>query len=123
MVGIKNFKRKSPEHVEQVKFVQYVRTFHPELVCMAIPNGADVSASQRIRLVHEGMMAGAPDVFLLGKGLPTLAIEFKRPDGLGRVSEAQQQAHVQMEAVGVQIAVCESCHEAKKVLTTWLVSV
>lgn len=120
---MRNYRRKSSEHIEQTKFVQYVRTFHPDLVCMAVPNGSDVSASQRIRLTHEGMLAGAPDVLIFGKARATLAIEFKRPDGTGRVSEDQSQVHVQMEAVGVQVEVCNSYQEARQVLSKWLETV
>jgi hypothetical protein len=113
-------RRKSTEHIEQTKFVQYVRAFHPDLICMAIPNGGDVSASQRVKLVHEGLLAGAPDLIILGKDLPTLAIEFKRPDGKGRVSDEQRGVHIQMQAVGVRIEVCKSYQEAKVVLADWL---
>lgn len=113
-------RRKSIEHIEQTKFVQYVRAFHPDLFCMAIPNGGDVSASQRVKLVHEGMLAGAPDLMIFAKDKPTLAIEFKRPDGKGRVSDEQREVHVQMEAVGVRIEVCQSHEAAKVVLADWL---
>jgi hypothetical protein len=113
-------RRKSLEHIEQTKFVQYVRTFHPDLICMAIPNGGDVSASQRVKLVHEGLLAGAPDLMIFGKNKPTLAIEFKRPDGKGRVSDEQRQVHVQMESVGVRVVVCNGSDEAKSVFSDWV---
>lgn len=113
-------KRKSTEHKEQVRFVQYIRTFHPELICFAIPNGADVNASQRVKLVHEGLLPGAPDLLIMGVNRPVLAIEFKRPDGKGKISEEQKQVHQQMEAVGVSVHTCHGYDEAKKVLATWM---
>lgn len=116
----KPMRRKSTEHIEQVKFVQFVRTFHPELMCFAIPNGADVSASQRVRLVQEGMLLGVPDVLLIGKDLPILAIEFKRPDGKGKVSDAQLAAHCQMEAVGAVVKVIKTSEEGRWLLAEWL---
>lgn len=119
MVGITN-RRKNPEHIEQVKFVSWVRVFHPELICFAIPNGGDVSQSQRIKLVQEGMLAGIPDVMIMGKDLPVLALEFKRPDGKGRLSQEQEAVHVQMEGVGAQVHTVNSAQEAKDVLKGWM---
>lgn len=120
---IKSFiKRKSTESVEQIKFVQHVRTFHPEVVVFSVPNGGDVSASQRIRLTQEGMLAGVPDVLLFGLDRPTLAIEFKRPDGKGRVSPEQQAVGVQLEGVGAIVRVATSAEQAKAFVSDWLAS-
>ncbi len=59
MVGIDiKRKRKSIEHAEQVKLVQRVRAFHPDVLIAAIPNGGDRSASERVRLHGEGVLAG-----------------------------------------------------------------
>ena len=113
-------KRKSTEHKEQVRFVQYVRTFHPELICFAIPNGADVSATQRVKLVHEGLLAGAPDLLILGANRPLLAIEFKRPDGKGTVSEEQRNVQARMADMGATVYTCHGYEEARKALATWL---
>jgi len=113
-------KRKSTESVEQIKFVQHVRTFHPELVIFSVPNGGDVSASQRIRLTQEGMLAGVPDVMVFGLNRSTLAIEFKRPDGKGKVSPEQQAVGVQLEGVGAVVRVATSSDQAKAYLTEWL---
>jgi hypothetical protein len=113
-------KRISTESVEQIKFVQHVRTFHPEVVIFSVPNGGDVSASQRIRLTQEGMLAGVPDVMLFGLNRPTLAIEFKKPDGKGKVSPEQQAVGVQLEGVGAVVRVATSADQAKAHLTEWL---
>ncbi len=113
-------KRKSTESVEQIKFVQHVRTFNPEVVIFSIPNGGDVSASQRIRLTQEGMLAGMPDVMLFGLDRPTLAIEFKRPDGKGKVSQEQIAVGIQLEGVGAIVRVATSADQAKGFLHDWL---
>lgn len=113
-------KRKSTESVEQIKFVQHVRTFHPDVVVFSVPNGGDVSASQRIRLTQEGMMAGVPDVLLFALDRPTLAIEFKRPDGKGKVSPEQVAVQIQMEGVGAVVRVATSAEQAKGFLCEWL---
>lgn len=115
-------KRKSTESVEQIKFVQHVRTFHPDVLIFSVPNGGGVSASQRIRLTQEGMLAGVPDVLLFALDRPTLAIEFKRPDGKGKVSAEQQAVQVQMEGVGAVVRVATSVDQAKCFVTDWLSS-
>ena len=122
MLDIKKpfIKRKSTESVEQIKFVQHVRTFYPELVIFSVPNGGDVSATQRIRLTQEGMLAGVPDVLLFALDRPTLAIEFKRPDGKGKVSSDQQSVQLQMEGVGAVVRIATSSEQAKGHLTEWL---
>lgn len=113
-------KRKSTESVEQIKFVQHVRTFYPDLVIFSIPNGGDVSATQRIRLTQEGMLAGVPDVMVMAIDLPVLAIEFKRPDGKGKVSAEQQAVQVQMEGVGAVVRIATSSDQAKGHLAAWM---
>lgn len=113
-------KRKSTESVEQIKFVQHVRTFHPEVLVFSVPNGGDVSASQRIRLTQEGMLAGVPDVLLLALHRPILAIEFKRPDGKGRTSPEQVAVQMQMEGVGAVVRGATSKDQAVQYLTEWL---
>jgi hypothetical protein len=113
-------KRKSTESVEQIKFVQHVRTFHPELVIFSVPNGGDVSSSQRIRLTQEGMLAGVPDVLVFGLNRPTLAIEFKRPDGKGKISPEQIAVGLQFEGVGAIVRVATSADQAKGFLHDWL---
>jgi hypothetical protein len=121
--GIMNkpfIKRKSTESVEQIKFVQHVRTFHPEVVIFSVPNGGDVSATQRIRLTQEGMLAGVPDVLVFALNRPTLAIEFKRPDGKGKVSPEQMDVGVQFEGVGAIVRVATSAEQARDYLTGWL---
>jgi hypothetical protein len=43
-------KRKSIEHIDQVKVVQHFRAFYPDIIIAAIPNGGDRTASERVRL-------------------------------------------------------------------------
>jgi hypothetical protein len=116
-------KRKSTESVEQIKFVQHVRTFNPDVLVFSVPNGGDVSASQRIRLTQEGMLAGVPDVLLFALDRPTLAIEFKRPDGKGRVSPEQVAVGLQFEGVGALVRVATSADQAKQHMADWLAKV
>ena len=117
-------KRQSKEHIEQVKFVLWVRVFHPELICAAVPNGADVSAAQRIRLVKEGMLAGFPDLILMGASKSVLLLEFKRPtvkgSAKGVVSQEQLELHRRLSDAGFDVQVVSSLDEAKKAVLAWI---
>lgn len=111
-------RRQSKEHSEQTRFVMRVRAFHPDVVCFAIPNGASVSAAQRLRLTHEGMMAGAPDLLLFCADLPPMAIEMKTDTG--KASKEQLQTHRALQDRGVVVQICRSAEEAYNAMTAWL---
>ena len=111
-------RRQSKEHSEQTRFVMKVRAFHPDVLCFAVPNGASVSAAQRLRLTHEGMMAGAPDLLLFYAGLPPLAIEMKTDTG--KVSKEQLSMHQALRDRGVVVQICRSTEEAYNAMTAWL---
>jgi len=111
-------RRQSKEHSEQTRFVMKVRAFHPEVLCFAVPNGASVSAAQRLRLTHEGMMSGAPDLMLFAAGLPSLAIEMKTDTG--KASKEQLSMHQALRDRGVVVQLCRSAEEAYNAMTAWL---
>lgn len=111
-------RRQSKEHIEQTRFVMRVRAFHHEVLCMAVPNGASVTAAQRLRLTHEGMMAGAPDLLLFAADRPTLAIEMKTDTG--KTSKEQLQCHAALQVRGVTVALCRSAEQAYAAMTAWL---
>ena len=111
-------RRQSREHSEQTRFVMKVRAFHPDVLCFAVPNGASVSAAQRLRLTHEGMMAGAPDLLLLCAGLPPLAVEMKTDTG--KASKEQLSMHQALRDRGVVVQLCRSAEEAYNAMTAWL---
>ena len=111
-------RRQSIEHTEQTKFVMRVRAFHPDVLCISIPNGANVTASQRIRLTHEGMMPGAPDLLMVAAGLPPLAIEMKTDSGV--TSRAQNDCHTALKQRGVCVAICRSSNAAYDAMLKWL---
>lgn len=111
-------RRQSKEHSEQTRFVMKVRAFHPAVLCFAVPNGASVSAAQRLRLTHEGMMSGAPDLMLFAASLPPLAIEMKTDTG--KASKEQLSMHQALRDRGVVVQLCRSAEEAYNAMTEWL---
>ena len=119
VVDIKR-KRKSIEHIDQVKVVQHVRAFYPEIIIAAIPNGGDRSASERVRLHSEGVLAGMPDLCVLEpkNGFHGLFIEMKTKAGV--VSDKQSAVGLQLNAKGYLCLVSRSAPDAIKIIEGYL---
>ncbi len=101
-------KRKSIEHIDQVKVVQHFRAFYPDCIIAAIPNGGDRTASERVRLHSEGVLAGMPDLCVLEpkNGFHGLFIEMKTKAGV--VSGKQSSVGLQLNAKGYLCLVSRS---------------
>ena len=119
VVDIKR-KRKSIEHIEQVKVVQHVRAFYPDTIIAAIPNGGDRTASERVRLHSEGVLAGLPDLCVLEakNGFHGLFVEMKTETG--KVSSKQSDVGLQLNAKGYRSVVARSAAEAIKKIEEYL---
>ncbi len=119
VVDIKR-KRKSIEHIDQVKVVQHVRAFYPDCIIAAIPNGGDRTASERVRLHSEGVLAGMPDLCVLEpkNGFHGLFIEMKTKAGV--VSGKQSDVNLQLNAKGYRAVVARSAAEAIKSIEEYL---
>lgn len=111
------------EHHEQALLVSQLRLFHPELLIAAVPNGAAVSALQRIRLVSEGVLPGFPDLMLLepSGGFYGLFIELKRKkEYKSTVSQAQQNVMQQLQQRGYAATVAYGQADAYKKIQQYL---
>ena len=119
VVDIKR-KRKSIEHIDQVKVVQHIRAFYPEIIIAAIPNGGDRTASERVRLHSEGVLAGMPDLCVLEpkNGFHALFVEMKTKAGV--VSGKQSAVGLQLNAKGYRAVVARSAAEAIKTIEDYL---
>lgn len=110
------------EHTEQSRFFAILRRLkHPVApFAFSIPNGFLDTKSKRIRAWKEGVVSGAPDVFIPfpSKGFHGLFIEFKR-DG-GRVSKAQTSFLTYAHSVGYKTEVVFSLREALQTLKDYL---
>ena len=112
--------RKSIEHTEQVKLVQRVRAFYPDAIIAAIPNGGDRTASERVRLHGEGVLAGVPDLCVLEakNGFHALFVEMKPKVGV--VSSKQSAVGLQLNAKGYRSVVARSAADAIKTIEEYL---
>jgi hypothetical protein len=113
-------RKKSIEHTEQVKLVQRVRAFYPDVIIAAIPNGGSRTASERVRLHGEGVLPGMPDLCVLEpkNGLHGLFIEMKTETG--RQSKEQQVMQQELIRRGYAAAVAYSASEGFDIVEDYL---
>lgn len=100
------------ESSEQTVLVARVRNFHPELVFMSIPNGGKRDIRIAAQMKKEGVLAGAPDLFLAEprENKHGLFIEMKKIGG--RTSSNQNDIIDKLRAKGYEAIVCEGADEA-----------
>ena len=112
--------RKSIEHTEQVKLVQRVRAFYPDVIIAAIPNGGDRTASERVRLHQEGVLAGMPDLCVLeaAGGFYGPFVEMKT--ATGQQSKEQKVLQLQLNANGYLCTVARSATEGFEIIKEYL---
>ena len=112
--------RKSIEHTEQVKLVQRVRAFYPDAIIAAIPNGGDRTASERVRLHGEGVLAGMPDLCVLEAcgGFHGLFVEMKT--ATGQQSKEQKALQLQLNNRGYLCTVARSAAEGFEMIKEYL---
>jgi hypothetical protein len=106
------------EHLEQVKFVKWVKVNHPDLLIHSIPNGANLAGSQTQRckqwqkLKSEGALSGVPDLFI-----PELRLYIEMKFGKNTLSDAQKKVIPCLEKAGYKVAVCYSGEDAIKLVS------
>ena len=112
--------RKSIEHTEQVKLVQRVRAFYPDTIIASIPNGGDRTASERVRLHQEGVLAGMPDLCILEakNGFHGLFVEMKT--ATGQQSKEQKALQLQLNNRGYLCTVARSAAEGFEIIKGYL---
>ena len=115
-----NRPRQQQEHNEQTKLVMWVRSFLPEVLIVAIPNGGTRKPKEAIKLKSEGVLAGMPDLAILepSGAFHGLFIEMKTEDGV--VSDAQKKIHAVLKQRHYVVRVCRSFEEAKREVLDYL---
>ena len=91
------------EHEEQVAFVNWFKATYKDMIIFAVPNGGTRSTIQASRLKKEGVMAGIPDLVVVGKDL-IIFVEMKMQKG-GILSKVQKQRIEQIESLGHSVIV------------------
>lgn len=113
-------KSKKSESSEQTVLVARVRNFHPDLVFMSIPNGGKREIRVAAQMKREGVLAGAPDLFLAEprQDKHGLFIEMKKIGG--KTSSNQNEVIDKLRAKGYEAFVCEGADEAYGMLLTYV---
>lgn len=116
------------ESIEQRLFVQWVRLQFPDLLACAVPNGGRRNPREAATLKREGVSRGVPDWLCFERSAfrqghvayAGLALEFKRPDGKGKVSPWQQGWISGLRDRGWRVEVVTSATQARDVLVAYL---
>ena len=104
------------EHEEQCAFVAWFRLQFPKVAILAIPNGAHLAGSLRVRqakmarMKAEGLLPGVPDLFIPAW---RLWIEMKRQKA-SVVSPEQRDMIDYLSANGYRVAVARGFDEARR---------
>jgi hypothetical protein len=109
------------EHAEQVEVVRWLRA--ADITFCASANAAKRSAALAAMLKAAGMQAGFPDLMIfdappLAPEFIGVAIEMKRADGKGRVSDEQQGWLIALAARGWKTKVCHGAADALRFLSS-----
>jgi hypothetical protein len=107
------------EHEEQVTLVNWFRWKFPGVLIHAIPNGAHLAGSTRlrqakvVRMKQEGLVPGVPDLHVPAWDL---WIEMKRRKG-GRLSEDQREQIAYLQSIGDTVLIAEGVDDAVDQIT------
>lgn len=112
------------ESQEQRQFVQRVR-MDPRtkrLPCCAVPNGGRRGIIEAKIMKAEGVSRGVPDWLCFWPVAPChgLALEFKNPNGKGRMTPEQQQWHTDLRDCHWRVSIVTSAEAAWTVLMDYL---
>lgn len=111
---------KHTESTLQKRCVNWFRLNYPKhLRLIAIPNGGARNAITGAILKGEGVVAGAPDLFLFhaAQGFHGLAIEMK--SRIGKQSESQKAFEADIDIEGYKYVVCRSFEEFQAVVNEY----
>ncbi len=101
----------------QASIVDWVRTVAPDLVCFHPPNGGLRSKSEAARLKWIGVLAGVPDLVVIGCDGQIWLIEVKTDDGA--LSSDQRAMRDRLTAMRVPYAVARSTDDVRKAFAIW----
>lgn len=94
------------EHNIQVACINWIRCYHPEVICYAIPNGGARDRVTGGKMKAEGVLAGIPDLHIpeAHGGYHSLYIEMKNGKA-GRLEVVQKQRIEELRSRGNKVVV------------------
>lgn len=110
-------KRRDEEHGIQVAVATALRlAAAPGVFYCSIPNGGKRNKREAARLKAEGVIAGAPDLLVIVRGVP-MGLELKTDRGAQ--SDEQEAVEAAWNAAGGVYVVAHGLREALDCLTAW----
>ena len=130
---VHNKRSKPPARLEEIEQARVIAWSHKPAVRAAIPavrwlhhspNGGKRDAFTGGQMKALGVSPGFPDLILpvwcTKRIYPGLAIEMKRPDGKGRVSDSQGEWLDHLDKQGWHTAVATSAEQAARIIVEYL---
>lgn len=100
----------------QASIVAWIRLCAPQCICAAIPNGGRRDRREAAKLKATGVLAGMPDLLVLGPGRVVIGFECKT--ATGRVSAEQNAIAEHWRALGAVWAVVRSIDDVRHTLAS-----
>ncbi len=99
------------EHNHQAIVIAWFRMKYKDAIIFAIPNGGNRNITEAARLKKEGVLAGIPDLVVIGKN-KLFFIEMKNESG--RLSATQKTIHEKINRLGFAVHTCYGYKEAQE---------
>lgn len=112
--------RQRQEDRLQRQVVEFLRLVAPGYVTFAVANGGGRSKAEAGILKATGVLAGVPDLVLVGPLGQAHFIELKTAKG--KPSQAQRDLHARFAVMGVPYAVARSLDDVRVALEAWKIS-
>ena len=110
-----------PEDDLQRAAIELIRLRWRQVVCFHVPNGGARSRKEAAIMKGLGVLAGAPDLLLLGPRGHALCLELKAPKG--RMSVTQRAFQAACNDLRVPYFVCRDLDQIRDVVEEWLQNV
>jgi hypothetical protein len=101
----------------QAAIVEWIRTVAPDLIAFHPANGGLRGKAEAARLKWIGVLAGVPDIVILGHGGQAWLIECKTIDGT--LSAEQRAIRARCVALGIPFGIARSIDDARDLFATW----
>jgi hypothetical protein len=101
----------------QASIVQWIRLVAPELLVFHVPNGGYRTPVEAARMKWIGVLAGIPDLVLLGRDGKTWLIEVKTADGV--LSAEQRAIADRCAALRIPLVIARSIDDVRQAFEIW----
>jgi hypothetical protein len=101
----------------QASIVEWIRTVAPNVLVFHVPNGGRRSKAEAARLKWTGVVAGVPDLCVIGPGGKALFLEVKT--ATGRLSDEQREIMGALGRLGSPFMTVTSIDDVRRAFSGW----